>query len=94
MNIFSTLKVYAEKWSVKSERAFTADEIAAVSSAKVVDSKYGNSILFMMKGGGQTFIPLDVNSNLTVGTDVDISKAKLVTLGREGEADIYRVSVD
>ena len=35
MNIFSALRVYAGKWNVKSSRAFTSDEIAAVESATV-----------------------------------------------------------
>lgn len=38
MNIFSTLKTYAGKWSVKSERAFDAEEINAVKQAVVVPS--------------------------------------------------------
>ena len=46
----------------------------------------------MMKAGGQTYIPLDANSNKATGDTVDLNNAKLITLGREGEADIYRVS--
>lgn len=92
MNIFSALRVYAGKWSEKARRAFTSDEINAVSKASVVDSQYGLSVCFMMKAGGMTFIPLDQNSNKAVGDEVDLSKAELLTLGKEGEADIYRVS--
>ena len=91
MNIFSALRVYAGKWSETAKRAFTSDEIAAVSSATVVDSQYGNSVCFMMVSGGQTYIPLDQNSNKSVGDTVDLSKAELVTLSKQGEADIYRV---
>jgi hypothetical protein len=93
MNIFSALRVYAGKWSVSNSRKFTADEIAAVASATVVDSQYGNSVCFMMKSGGQTYIPLDQNSNLGIGDSVDLSKASLLTLSRQGDADIYRVSI-
>lgn len=92
MNIFSALRVYAGKWSEKARRAFTSDEINAVSKASVVDSQYGLSVCFMMKAGGMTFIPLDQNSSKAVGDEVDLSKAELLTLGKEGEADIYRVS--
>lgn len=46
----------------------------------------------MMKAGGQAYIPLDANSNKATGDTVDLNNAKLITLGREGEADIYRVS--
>lgn len=91
MNIFSSLRVYAGKWSVKDQRDFTAEEQAAVVSATVVPSQYGNSVCFMMIGGGQTFIPLSSNSSLGVGDRVDLSTAKLLTLEKQGEADIIRV---
>ena len=93
MNIFSSLKTYAEKWSVKNSRNFTQEEIDAVDRASVVDSNYGSSVCFFMKGGGQTFIPLSNNSSLGVGDNVDLSKASLLTLERKGEADIYRVEI-
>ena len=92
MNIFAALRVYAGKWSVKETRAFTSDEISAIDSAKVVDSQYGQSVCFMMKSGGMTYIPLDQNSSKATGETVDLTAASLVTLSKQGEADIYRVS--
>jgi hypothetical protein len=91
MNIFSALKVYAGKWSEKAKRAFTSDEISAVEKAIVVDSQYGQSVCFLMVGGGMTYIPLDQNSSKATGEEVDLNKAELVTLSKQGEADIYRV---
>ena len=91
MNIFSALRVYAGKWSESAKRVFSQDEIDAVASATVVDSQYGQSVCFMMTSGGQTYIPLDQNSSKATGDTVDLSKAELVTLSRQGEADIYRV---
>ena len=91
MNIFSALRVYAGKWSEKAKRAFTSDEISAVEKATVVDSQYGQSVCFMMVGGGMTYIPLDQNSSKATGEEVDLNKAELVTLSKQGEADIYRV---
>ena len=91
MNIFSSLRVYAGKWSLKASRVFNQEELAGISSARVVPSQYGNSVCFMMVSGGQTFIPLDQSSTLGVGEAVDLSKAELLTLAKEGEADIYRV---
>jgi hypothetical protein len=44
-----------------------------------------------MKSGGMTFIPLDNSSNLNAGELIDITKATLITLGKQGEGDIYRV---
>lgn len=93
MNIFNALRVYAAKWQVKSERAFTEEEIDAVDTAKVVDSQYGLSVSFLMKSGGMTYIPLDVTSSKAVGDIVDLKGAKLLTLGRDGDDDIYKVSV-
>ena len=90
-NIFSSLRVYAGKWNLKSSRAFSPEEIAAVSSAVVVASQYGNSVCFTMVGGGQTFIPLSNSSSKTVGESINLASAKLLTLRKDGEADIFRV---
>lgn len=91
MNVFSSLRVYAGKWAVKATRVFSQEEIDAVDNATVVDSQYGMSVCFFMKGGGQTFIPLSNTSSLNVGDSVNLATAKLLTLGREGESDILRV---
>lgn len=93
MNIFSALRVYAGKWEIKSSRDFTADEINAVSHAVVVDSTYGASVQFTMKSGGLTFIPLSQDASLGIGEEVDLTKAKILTLSKSGEADIFRVSI-
>lgn len=93
MNIFSTLRTYAGKWNVKSSRAFTQEEIQAVDSATVVPSQYGNSVCFMMVGGGQTYIPLANDATVGVGESIDLTKAKLLTLEKVGESDINRVSI-
>lgn len=92
MNIFNVLKVYAGKWVVKATREFTPEEIAAVSSAVIVASEYGNSVCFHMVSGGMTFIPLANDSTKGVGESINLSECKLITLGKEGEADINRVS--
>lgn len=93
MNIFSTLRTYAGKWNIKSSRAFTQEEIQAVESATVVPSQYGNSVCFMMVGGGQTYIPLANDATVGVGESIDLTKAKLLTLGKGGESDINRISI-
>lgn len=91
MGIFDVLKVYAGKWSVKSSRNFTDDEIAAVEKAVVVSSDYGSSVCFHLVSGGMSFIPLSTASTKGVGESVDLHEAKLVTLEKSGEADINRV---
>lgn len=93
MNIFASLQVYAGKWSVKSTRAFDAEEINAVKQAVVVPSQYGNSVMFTMVAGGQTYIPLAQDASVAVGEVIDLSKAQLLTLSKDGESDIVRVSI-
>ena len=93
MNIFDKLTRYAESWKVKDSRSFTKEEISAVNDSYVVNSNYGLSVCFCMIGGGKTFIPLSRDSELTSGDKVDMTKAKLLTLWRSGDADINRVSI-
>lgn len=90
-NIFGSLRVYAGKWSEKSRRAFSQEEVDAVEKATVVNSNYGLSVCFMMKAGGQTFIPLSSTSSKGVGESVDLKSASLVTLEKQGSTDIVRV---
>ena len=87
------MRVYAGKWEVKSTREFTEEEIKAVVQAVVVPSQYGNSVQFTMVSGGLTYIPLDQNSNCATGEIIDLTKAKLTTLEKSGEADIYRITI-
>ena len=63
----------------------------AVKRAEVVASEYGSSVCFFMNTGGQTYIPLDVNSTLSVGDDLNMNTAKLITLCRKEKNDIVRV---
>ena len=92
MNIFESIRKYAGKWELTNSRSFTQEEMDAVSSASVVSSEYGNSACFMMVGGGMSFIPMSSNSTVGVGESIDLSKAKLLTLERDGET-INRVEI-
>lgn len=91
MNIFASLKKYAAKWNETAVRTFDTEEIDAIKSATVIESQYGLSVCFIAKAGEQYYIPLDQNSEKTVGDIIDLHKAKVITLSREGEKDIYRV---
>lgn len=91
MNIFQTLRTYAGKFRVSASRNFTEAEIQSVSEARVVNSEYGASVCFHMKSGGQTYIPLSTEASAGVGDVIDLSKAKLITLERDGSPDIIRV---
>ena len=90
MNIFAGLQKYAESYKVVDTRVFTADEIAAVKSAKVVSSEYGYSVCFYMVEGGQTYIPVSRDSVVAAGDAVDLTKVKLLTLVK-GDSTINRV---
>ena len=91
MNIFDGLNVYGGKWNVVNSRGFAPEEAALVKSAEVVSSDYGKSVCFFMVGGGQTYIPLSNQSTLSVGDSVDLAKAKILTLHRDGNDDITRI---
>ena len=78
-------------WSESGRRHFTQDEIDAVERTIVVASQYGNSVCFFFKSGGETSIPLSQFSTLTIGDSLDLKTAKLITLSRDGDDDIYRV---
>ena len=93
MNIFAGLQVYAGKWKVVDSRSFNDEEKAMINRAEVVASEYGNSVCFFMKSGGQTYIPLSNQSTLGIGEEVDLNAAKLLTLHRDGSADITRVEI-
>lgn len=93
MNIFEGRTVYGGNWNVVDSRSFDAEEIAAVSKAEVVSSQYGASVCFFMKSGGQVYIPLSNQSSLTVGDSVDLAKAKILTLHRDGDEDIARIDI-
>jgi len=93
MNIFSSLRIYAGNWQKKAERFFTQEEKDAVESCSVVSSQYGNSACFLMKGGGMAFIPMSNGSSLGVGDTVDLDRAKIITLARQGDNDIQRIEL-
>ena len=93
MNVFAGLQVYAGKWNVIDTRNFNDEEKALISRAEVVPSEYGNSVCFFMKAGGQTYIPLSNQSSLGIGDSVDLDKAKVLTLHRDGSADITRIDI-
>jgi hypothetical protein len=93
MNVFASLRTYAEKWTVKEKRNFTEVEINAVKDNVVVESEYGNTVCFFMASGGQTYIPLSNDSTIGVGETIDMSQAKVVTLSKKGENDILRVEI-
>lgn len=92
MNVFLGKQVYGEgAWQVESSRSFDPEEVAQVKKAEVVTSDYGLSVCFFMAKGGQIYIPLSRDSKLNAGDTVDVSKATILTLHKEGSGTIERI---
>ena len=94
MNIFATLKSYANQFKVANTRDFTQEELNLVNDAKVVLSQYGMSVCFFMADGCQKYIPLSRDSVACDGDKVDLKKAKILTLVKEGSDEkIDRIEI-
>ena len=94
MNIFATLKSYANQFKVANTRDFTQEELNLVSKAEVVLSQYGLSVCFFMTDGCQKYIPLSRDSVACEGDTVDLKKAKILTLKKEGtDETIDRIEI-
>lgn len=92
MNILNSLKTFGQNsWALKSTSTFSAEDIASTNKAVVVDSQFGPSVCFFLKSGLMSYIPVARDSTLAIGQEVDLTKVEVLTLGREGEADILRV---
>ena len=91
MNLFSGLKVYGGKWSIKSTRRFSQEELSQVTKAMVVDSQYGSSCCFFMANGTTMYVPMSNDSKSEVGDIINLSEAEIVTLEKQGELDIQRI---
>lgn len=88
-----TGKSYAGNWQVKSVEAIPEIDKQAIESAHIVNSQYGLSVCFMMKAGNRYYKALDTLSNAKEGDVVNLETAKLVTLSRQGDADIQKIRV-
>ena len=92
MGILDSLRIYRGKWEVSNRSKFSANEVSEIASAKVVASDYGHSVCFMLKNGGMKFMPVSNTSKKT--TAVNLENCEVVTLSREGDADIYRIEIN
>lgn len=96
MGILDSLRIYRGKWEESSREKFSASEINDIASAKVVASDYGHSVCFLLKNGGMKFMPVSTTSkkSTAVGDSVNLLGCEVVTLSREGDADIYRIEIN
>lgn len=94
MGILNSLRLYRGKWEESGRSAFSAEDINEVASATVVASDFGHSVCFMLKSGGMKFMPVSNTSKPTqVGDKVNLENATVITLSREGDADIQRIEI-
>jgi hypothetical protein len=94
MNIFATLKSYANSFKVANRRDFSQEELSLVDHAEVKLSQYGMSVCFYMKSGCQTYIPISRDSTASEGDRVDLTKAKILTLVKDGSDEkIDRIEI-
>ena len=97
MSIFGTLKKYAGSWTVKASTELSKElgELAEhVESIDVVPSEYGMSCKFNFDEGYSQYIPISTEcGSLEIDEHTDIKDLKVLTMGRPGDADIYRIDV-
>ena len=99
-NIFANLRVYgAGQWKQKSSRKLNDTEKSQIVSAEVTQSDFENgpalSVCFTMVSGGKVYMPTHKDyMKHPVGTKLNVDDLSIVTLGKQGEADITRVNCD
>lgn len=84
-NIFEAVKTYATSWEVTNVRKFTDEELLMIKDTEIVPSDYGCAVKCFMVGGGTKFLSLGKHSRGEIGDHPDLSKARILTLTRDGE---------
>lgn len=88
MSLFK--KLYGGSFAVKSTESFAA-KAPEVKSAMVTEGTYGLQVCCLMVDGRTGYLPLSKSSQLSAGDEFPIATAKVLTLAKDGEADIIRV---
>lgn len=70
------------RWYVVEARTFTEKEKSIVESIKVVSSQYGLSMSFHLTNGDTSYIPIDMNTNFSVGDSPSVDTLVVLTLFR------------
>lgn len=99
MGIFSNnsaIKVYSAQWVEQGEaqRIDAEDASVLMPTAEVVKSTYGYSMKFVLRAGGQMYVPVSTRETVTVGMKVSLDNITISTLKKEGSDEIiYRVNI-
>lgn len=80
---------YGAPFTVKGE--YPVEDHESVESNEVIESQFGLSLCMTLRGGGAKYLPLSRDSKLSVGDSMDLSKAKVIVLGRPSSEDILRI---
>lgn len=91
MGFLSSLRTYAQTWAETARAKFDKSDITEVEKAEVVTSEFGLSACFFMKSGGRKYMPLSRDVEANEGDTINLENAEVITLSREGDADIYRL---
>lgn len=85
-NVFETLPFYGNNWECLEVRYFNERELASITKAEVRASEFGRSMCFFMSNGKKTFIPIDKESTLNIGDEVEPDKVQLKKLKNISDA--------
>lgn len=76
--LMNTEEQVLDKWTLVEERSFTEEEKNQLSFLEVIKASDGSlSVILHIKNGASTFIPLDKNNQLSIGSRLDIDKVYL-----------------
>lgn len=92
-SIFKSFKTYAESWKVVDVTKFEEDDVQEISQAEVIESEFGYSVCFTLRSGGKKYIPLEKESPAGLGDIIDVRKATIITLAKQGRENIHRIRI-
>lgn len=73
-------------------RAFCTNEIKKIEKVEIIKGSLSTMVCFYMTDGTQKYIPLNKESQLSIGDEVDLNKAKLIEF--PGKGIFYGFGVD
>lgn len=91
--MFDNDKMYAGKWQLIKTEPFSKEDKERVERAYVTNSQYGLSVCFVMKTGGLFFKSIAEGCVAKAGDPVDMDKALLLTLAKQGCANIHKIQL-
>ncbi len=84
-NIFETVKVYEESWTVVESRPFNDEEKAMLKSVEITRGDYGLSACFTLVSGGKCYFQLSRDSVYVEGDTPNIEDLVYLRLERGSE---------